>query len=220
MVAAGKGQRMKRSIPKQFISVAGKPIMIHAMEKFLLFDQEIEIVLVLNQDFVSMWEEIQQKYLPNVKISVSYGGKERYNSVSSGLDSIKNSEIVAIHDAVRPCVNIETIRRTFVAAEKHGSGIPVMPLKDSIRKIDGETSKVVDRSQFRVVQTPQTFNTKLIREAYKGPIAETVTDDATVFESCHGEVHLVEGDYNNLKVTTQEDLFFAETLLNKNSPSS
>lgn len=220
MVAAGKGQRMKRSIPKQFISVAGKPILVHAMEKFLLFDPGIEIVLVLNQDFVSMWEEIQQKYLPNVKISVSYGGKERYHSVSSGLDSIKKSEIVAIHDAVRPCVNIETIRRTFESAEKHGSGIPVMPLKDSIRKIDGESSKVVDRSQFRIVQTPQTFNTKLIREAYKGPIAETVTDDATVFESCHGEVHLVEGDYNNLKVTTQEDLFFAETLLNKNSPSS
>lgn len=219
MVAAGKGQRMLRSTPKQFIPVAGKPILIHSIEKFLSFDPDIEIVLVLNQDFVSLWEDIHQEYLPDIAVKVAHGGKERYHSVSSGLNSISKSEIVGIHDAVRPGVSVATIQRAFASAVKHGSGIPVVPLKDSIRKVEGAASEVVDRSQFRIVQTPQTFRYQLIKEAYKGPIAETVTDDATVYETCHGEVHLVEGDYQNLKITTQEDLFFAESLLNKNSPS-
>ncbi len=219
IVAAGKGQRMLQSLPKQFIPIAGKPILVHSIEKFLKFDPSIEVVLVLNEDYLTTWKKIHQEYLHKIAIEVAYGGKERYHSVSSGLDSVRSSEFVAIHDAVRPCVSIETIQRAFEAAGEHGSGIPAVPLKDSIRKVDEAHSEVVERSQFRMVQTPQTFRYRLIKEAYSGPIAETVTDDATVYESCHGEVHLVMGDYQNLKITTQEDLLFAETLLNKNSPT-
>ncbi|MEQ8552724.1 MAG: 2-C-methyl-D-erythritol 4-phosphate cytidylyltransferase [Cyclobacteriaceae bacterium] len=219
IVAAGKGLRMKQPLPKQFIPVAGKPILVHSIEKFLSFDPAIEIVLVLNPEYLEIWQEIKQQYLPKLDIEVTVGGIERYHSVAAGINAIKNSDIVAIHDAVRPCVSRATIQRTFDSAKKYGSGVPVVQLKDSIRKVDKGHSVVVDRSKFCMVQTPQTFNHQMIREAYQGPIANTVTDDATVYEAGHGEVKLVEGDYQNLKITTQEDLIIAEALLNKNSPA-
>lgn len=219
IVAAGKGKRMNQPMPKQFIEVAGKPILVHSIEKFLAFDPTIEIVVVLNPDYLDIWKGIKKRYLPDVRVEIARGGLERYHSVAAGIENINNSQVLAIHDAVRPCVSLATIQRSFDSAVTHGSGVPVVMLKDSIRKIEDGHSEVVDRSKFSIVQTPQTFNYQLIRDAYKGPVAENVTDDATVYEACHGEVHLVEGDYQNLKITTQEDLLFAEALLNKNSPT-
>ncbi len=213
IVAAGRGQRMKTSLPKQFLHIAGKPVLVHSIEKFLSFDPDIEIVLVLNDTDRAEWQKISQEFLSEVQVNIASGGKERYDSVRSGLDAIEKSEIVGVHDAVRPCVDVATIQRSFEAAKDYGSGIPVVALKDSIRKVMGDRSAVVNRGDFRIVQTPQTFDLQKIISAYEMPVSEGVTDDATVFEKAFGSVYLVDGDYRNIKITTSEDLFFAESLL-------
>ncbi|XOV91806.1 MAG: 2-C-methyl-D-erythritol 4-phosphate cytidylyltransferase [Bacteroidota bacterium] len=219
IVAAGQGKRMMSELPKQFLNVASRPILVHSIERFLDYDNRIEIVIVLNADHLPEWERIKEEYLPGISIQIAIGGKERFDSVKSGLDAIKTSRFVAIHDAVRPCVDQATIQRTFKAAKIYGSAIPVMPLKDSIRQLEGDTSKVVDRNNYRVVQTPQTFDYNKIAQAYRYPIDNSVTDDATIYQSHFGEIHLVDGNYENLKITTQEDLLIAEVLLNKKLPN-
>lgn len=213
IVAAGKGLRMKTSLPKQFLLVRDKPILVHSIEKFLAFDPEIEVVLVLGKDDHDKWNQIKEKFLPQNEIAVAYGGAERYDSVGAGLAAITKSDVVGIHDAVRPCVDLLTIQRTFKSAAAHGSGIPVVELKDSIRKIDGKASRVVNRRAYRIVQTPQTFNLKDIKNAYNNPIDQSVTDDASVYETAYGKVNLVEGNYENIKITTRVDLQLAEILL-------
>ncbi|MEP4532625.1 MAG: 2-C-methyl-D-erythritol 4-phosphate cytidylyltransferase [Cyclobacteriaceae bacterium] len=213
IVAGGSGSRMNQTLPKQFTRLHGKPVLVYTIEAFLTFDPEIHIVLVLPEAHFQTWKAIQNEFLPNVKLEMVVGGASRYQSVAKGLAQIK-SGLVAIHDAVRPCVDPKTIASSFDAASQYGSGVVAVPLKDSIREVDGAESKALDRSKYQVVQTPQTFQVEKIKQAFEAGEEPFFTDDASVYEYVLGEqVKLVEGDYRNIKITTPEDLEVAALFL-------
>ncbi|MEP1095725.1 MAG: 2-C-methyl-D-erythritol 4-phosphate cytidylyltransferase [Cyclobacteriaceae bacterium] len=205
IVAGGKGRRMNSTTPKQFLELDGKPILVHTLEKFLLAEP-IKIILTLPGDHFDEWKKIQRKYFASEEITVVVGGETRTASVLAGLNAVDGDGLIAIHDAVRPFVSVEIIERSFQFAYKFGSGITAVELKDSIRKKIGiDDSQFRDRSEFVLVQTPQTFQISKIKEAYQ-KMSDTFSDDATVFEMAGNKVKLVEGHYSNIKITTQEDL--------------
>ncbi|WP_424963231.1 2-C-methyl-D-erythritol 4-phosphate cytidylyltransferase [Ekhidna sp.] len=206
IVAGGKGTRMKSDVPKQFLPIDGIPIIILTIRKFFAYDQNIGVIVVLPEAHIKQWEAIRFQYFPDAKIQVTTGGITRSASVLSGLGLISEDGLVAIHDAVRPFVSTDTIRDSFEAAEKHGSGVAVVALKDSIRELEGTASIARDRSNYVLVQTPQTFDVKRLKEAYKKAGAGVFTDDASVFEVAGNVVSLVDGSYGNIKITTPEDL--------------
>lgn len=212
IVAGGKGLRMKQSRPKQFLMLHGKPVIVHTIEAFLKFDPAIFITLVIGKSSWNIWNDIHKEYLPGIKVTLAEGGETRFQSVKSGLETV-HSGLVAIHDAVRPLVSEDIIAASFKRAEETGSGIVMVPLKDSIRKKDGEFTRAEDRTHFFSVQTPQTFQVDLIKEAFAQEEVPTFTDDASVYEAAGMKVSLVIGDYKNLKITTPEDLLIAEALM-------
>lgn len=214
IVAGGSGSRMNQVLPKQFIEILGKPIMVHTIEAFLAYDPQIHIVLVLPEVHMTTWATIKNDFLPDVEVSVAHGGVSRFQSVKAGLQLIEDG-LVAIHDAVRPIIPIEVISKSFEIAEEKGSGIVMVPLKDSIRKKEGDTTIAKDRSLYYSVQTPQTFQVSLILKAFEQEESPLFTDDASVYESYGNQVEVVEGDYGNIKITTPEDLILAEALLSR-----
>lgn len=204
--------RMKQAVPKQFIKILEKPIVVHTIEAFFLYDPLINIILVLPQAHRSTWEEIHQQYLPHIQIAVALGGNTRFQSVKSGLQQVSDG-YVAIHDAVRPLVSAKTIASSFESAQNYGSGVAMVPLKDSIRQISNDHTKADDRSKFLLVQTPQTFRVSEIQKAFELKESSSFTDDASVYEAAGMTVLVTEGEYSNIKITTPEDLLVAETLL-------
>lgn len=206
IVAGGKGTRMKSKIPKQFLLFQKEPIIITTIKKFLSYDANISIILVLPKPYFKHWNELKTEYLPQTTIKITQGGATRTESVKNGL-SLVTEELIAIHDAVRPFVTPEIIHNCFNSAKKNGSGIASVDLKDSIRKIqkDGNSSSE-NRNEYKIVQTPQTFNTILLKEAYQKIKDQNFSDDATVFEKAGQKVFLVVGSYANIKITTPEDL--------------
>ncbi|WP_258105227.1 2-C-methyl-D-erythritol 4-phosphate cytidylyltransferase [Marinoscillum sp. MHG1-6] len=220
IVAGGSGTRMNLATPKQFLEIHEVPVVVHTIQAFLAYDPDISLVLVLPANHFDSWMLLKSSYLPDVKVQTAKGGETRYQSVKNGLELVKEG-LVAIHDAVRPCVTQEVIQKSFEAAERYGSGIVTTALKDSIRKADKEYSHAMDRSLFRIVQTPQTFQVDKIKEAFQGEEKEIYTDDATVYEHVLGEqVTLVDGDYRNIKITTQEDLQVAALFLETKKPQA
>ena len=213
IVAGGKGSRMQTDIPKQFIELRGKPVLMYTLEVFHQYDASIKLVLVLPFDQISFWEELCIKYSFNLPHVIVSGGQTRYYSVRNGLETINESALVAIHDGVRPFVSIQTIDRCFVQAEKNGSAIPVMDLEESIRQITEEGNQSVNRSSFKIVQTPQVFTTEIIKKAYNQHFSSLFTDDASVVEASGAKIYLVEGNKENIKITTGFDLELAETIL-------
>lgn len=214
IVAGGKGLRMGSSIPKQFLELNGKAIVLHTLEKFRKALPEAELFLVLPKAEFSRWTAIA-KGTEFESISIAEGGLNRFESVKSGLALIKGEGVVGIHDSVRPFVSLETIRTTFLKAEQTGAAVPVVDLKESIRKLGNGSSRSVDRSLYKVVQTPQCFQTSILRAAYQFPYQEIFTDDASVVEANNVPLSLVEGNYANIKITTTEDLVFGTSLLSK-----
>jgi 2-C-methyl-D-erythritol 4-phosphate cytidylyltransferase len=214
IVAGGSGKRMGFEVPKQFIKLAGKPILMHTIDKFYRFDPKIHIVLVLPFDHIETWNRLCSEYRFTIAHEIVPGGKERFFSVKNGLEKIDNKSLVAIHDGVRPLVGDEVIVNAFQAAEIHGGVIPVIPPSESIRKKDGNSGFPVNRDQFVLVQTPQVFKSDLIKKAYQIPFQEKFTDDATVYETAGHTIHLVEGNIENIKVTRPADLIFAESIIN------
>ncbi len=216
IVAGGKGERMGVDIPKQFIELEGKPILMHTLEKFKKADPTIEIILALPENQIDFWEELFSKYqLSNIPHQIVKGGKTRFHSVQNALKLVKEEGIVAIHDGVRPLVSEETIKRCFVEAEKKGNAIPVVEVVESLRHVtkqDGINHSVA-RSCYRLVQTPQCFKSELILSAYKQQFDNSFTDDASVVEVLGKVINLVEGNRENIKITTQEDLVIASALL-------
>ena len=212
-MAAGKGTRFKSPLPKQFLELNGKPVLLHTLEAFYRYSARIEIILVLPEDQFSVWLELTKKYSFNRKLTLQSGGHSRFESVRRGLEKITGEGLVAIHDGVRPLVTPELIGASFRNAAIHGSAICAIPLKESLRRMDASGTEAVDRSAFRLIQTPQTFQLSLIREAYKGQEFSDATDDATVLERAGHKVFLLEGRYDNLKITTPEDLVIAEALV-------
>ncbi len=214
IVAAGSGRRMGDKLPKQFLQIQGKPILIHTLEKFRYFDPEMEIVMVLAPAHRKWWEELAGSYEVSVGITLAEGGTTRYDSVKNGLKHIGPETLVGIHDAVRPLVSRGTLQRSYDAALHEGSGIPVIEMDESVRMLDsGDESVHMDRSRLRVVQTPQVFRSDRIKQAYLQPYNAAFTDDASVYESAFGAVTLVEGNRENIKITTPQDLQLASLLM-------
>ncbi|MFT6166092.1 MAG: 2-C-methyl-D-erythritol 4-phosphate cytidylyltransferase [Vicingaceae bacterium] len=203
---------MGATIPKQFIEIKGKAIILHTLEKFKEALPLAELLLVLPISEIPRWQEISNgTAFENIKIA--NGGDVRFESVKAGLSLVKSEGIVGVHDAVRPFVSIATIQSVFEAAERLGAAIPVVGLKESIRKVDADYSIAVDRCAFRIVQTPQCFDVNLLKHAYEQVFNTSFTDDASVVEAHGKKVSLVDGNYANIKITTVEDLKIGEALL-------
>ena len=213
IVAGGKGVRMGNDTPKQFLLIRNKPILMHTLEAFHRYNPDITLVLVISEHEQARWQDLCQQYSFFLEHKVVAGGINRSDSVRQGLDAIQSENgLVAIHDGVRPLVSTEIIAKSFAESEKQGNAVVSVPLKDSIRFDDGIENKALDRSQYRLIQTPQTFLLPLIREAYQKIGQLSLTDDASVLESAGHRIHLIDGDYRNIKITTQEDMLIAEAL--------
>ncbi|MFN4233736.1 MAG: 2-C-methyl-D-erythritol 4-phosphate cytidylyltransferase [Bacteroidia bacterium] len=217
IVAGGSGKRMGTTIPKQFLLLKSKPVLMHTIEQFYNYDFAIEIIVVLPQAQIAYWNKLCKEHHFKIEHTIVEGGSERFYSVKNGIEKLLNSGTVAIHDGVRPLVSIDTIKRTFTKAEKTGAAIPVMPVIESLRKIDGLNSFAVNRSQYVTVQTPQCFNIELIKKAYLQNFSSDFTDDASVVEKMGIKVALVDGNVENIKITSPLDLMLAELLLNSNN---
>ena len=214
IVAGGSGRRMERDIPKQYLDLQGKPLIIHTLEKFLQFDPGMKVVLVMASGHRKFWDVISISYDQSSGIVVAAGGETRYDSVKNGLQYIDDGLIVGIHDAVRPFVSPGTIARCYAAAGETGSGIPVMEMDESVRMIQFSNRSIhMDRLKLRRVQTPQVFKSEMIKDAYRQPFDPAFTDDASVFESQYENITLVEGNPENIKITTPTDLQLASVLI-------
>ncbi len=210
IVAGGKGLRMQTDISKQFIEIQGKPILMHTIEAFSHYDSSVQIIVVLPTTQIEFWAELCNKHGFRLPHQVVVGSESRFHSVKNGLEEIKIPALVAVHDGVRPLVSTETISRCFDKAEKYGAAIPVVDLVESIRQITINGSHSVDRSAYKLVQTPQVFDAEMLIKAYKQEFSPFFTDDASVVEAIGKEIHLVEGNCENIKITTTFDLVMAE----------
>jgi 2-C-methyl-D-erythritol 4-phosphate cytidylyltransferase len=213
IVAGGSGKRMGAETPKQFLELAGRPVLMHTIERFHKFDSSIEIITVLPENQLRFWSELQKRYDFNIPHTLVKGGTNRFMSVKHGLEFVSNKGLVAIHDGVRPLVKTETIQRCFDVAAKHGNAIPVTSPADSLRFIEDHSNAPINRMNVKQVQTPQVFDAALLKKAYKRTFDESFTDDATVVEKTGVKINLVEGNRENIKITNPEDLFIAQTLL-------
>lgn len=212
IVAGGKGTRIKSAIPKQFIELKGKPILLHTLDAFIRYSPNIRIVLVLPEDDFGVWENIRTKFKFEFPVQLQKGGESRFQSVRNGLQKVETG-LVAIHDGVRPLVSEDIIGASFRLAAIHKCAIAAVRLKESIRMTDQDNTKAVDRSRFRLIQTPQTFEVDLIKRAYEIKEDPSLTDDASVAERAGNIISLFEGSYENIKITTPEDLVVAEALM-------
>jgi 2-C-methyl-D-erythritol 4-phosphate cytidylyltransferase len=213
IVAGGAGKRMNSEIPKQFLIVAGKPILIHTFESFIKYSKDIKLTLVLPEPFIDFWKSMCKRFSFEAKHTIVEGGNTRFDSVRNGLKGIQDNSLVAIHDGVRPLVSKETLSRVFKKASETGNAIPVVKISESLRKINGEDSFFVNRREFRLVQTPQCFHAELIKQAYQQDFKEEFTDDATVVEALGTKINLVEGNTENIKITRPGDIKIATAFL-------
>lgn len=231
IVAGGKGLRLRGNIPKQFLALEGLPILMHTVGVFHAYDPSMPVILVLPAADFSLWKSLCQEHRFTLPVTLVEGGVTRFQSVKNGLNKVTGPGFVAVHDGVRPLVTPEIIAASFDVARRHRSAVASVPLKESIRELkDGHAgtsasetahlpqestghSVALDRTKFRLMQTPQTFDIELLRAAYALPEEETLTDDASVAERSGYTITLFEGSYENIKITTPEDLVVAGALL-------
>lgn len=206
---------MGTETPKQFLEIAGFPVLMHTINSFKAFDPNCEVIIPMPASHIDFWEQLCLKHSFNVKHKVVVGGETRFHSVLNGLNAIKATEgIVAVHDAVRPLVSQQTIKNSFEMANKTGNAVPVIEMTDSVRMIDELNSEIIDRNKLRRIQTPQMFEINLLREAYRQTFTESFTDDASVVETLGFIINLCQGNAENIKITTKSDLLIAEALIN------
>ncbi|RAV98292.1 2-C-methyl-D-erythritol 4-phosphate cytidylyltransferase [Pseudochryseolinea flava] len=213
IVAGGKGTRMGSALPKQFIAIDGLPILMHTINAFYAYSSTIQVILVLPQEDFSTWTSLCERHHFNRPVVLQQGGATRFQSVKRGLAKIEGDGLVAIHDGVRPLVSATVIDQSFRIAEKENSAVAAVNLKESIREVQQGGTKALDRTKFKLIQTPQTFKVALIKRAYEMEEDLQLTDDASVAERGGHSITLFEGSYDNIKVTTPEDLVFAEAYL-------
>jgi 2-C-methyl-D-erythritol 4-phosphate cytidylyltransferase len=213
IVAGGAGTRMGTDIPKQFLEIKGKPVLMHSMNRFFVFDENIKLIIVLPEHQIEYWNKLCVAHDYKVPHQIVIGGSERFYSVKNGLVLVPENALVAIHDAVRPLVSTNTIKTAFEAAAEKGSGIPAIALNDSIRQFEGENNFAVNRNDFKIIQTPQCFLSASILGAFKQEYKAEFTDDATVLESNGTMIYLTQGNVENIKITTPRDLVLAEALI-------
>lgn len=216
IVAGGKGLRMGSDIPKQFLPIGGKPVLMRTLERFREYSADLQIILVLPKTQQDYWQELCKKYKFDVKYQLANGGETRFHSVQNGLALIPDDAegVVGVHDGVRPFPSIEVIRNCYETARTKQAVIPVTPVVETLRHIP--TQKNVLRSDYCLVQTPQCFDIQLLKAANKQPYSESFTDDASVVEAYGHEVGMVDGNRENIKITTPFDLIMAEALLSSN----
>jgi 2-C-methyl-D-erythritol 4-phosphate cytidylyltransferase len=213
IVAGGSGKRMGAEVPKQFLELAGRPVLMHTIERFKTFSESMEIITVLPENQLRHWLELQKQYSFTVPQTIVKGGSTRFHSVRNGLKFVYAPGIVAIHDGVRPFVSIDTIRRCFSTAEKLGNAIPSISPIESLRIVTESGSRPVDRFHVKQIQTPQVFSADLIKKAYLQEYKPEFSDDATVLENTGEKINLVEGNRENIKITNPEDLIISKALL-------
>jgi 2-C-methyl-D-erythritol 4-phosphate cytidylyltransferase len=211
VVAGGKGLRMGGEIPKQFFLLKGRPVIMRTIEKFTQVYSDINVVVVLPSNQVDYWKSLCEEHQFTQAHSIAEGGKTRFHSVKSGL-ALASEGLVAVHDAVRPLVSEATIKICFAEAQKTGNAIPVIPINDSIRKVENDGNTLVNREQYKIVQTPQVFQTSILKEAFEQGYQESFTDDASVIEGNGIPVNLVHGNEENIKITRRSDLKMVEAL--------
>ncbi|RLD23691.1 MAG: 2-C-methyl-D-erythritol 4-phosphate cytidylyltransferase [Bacteroidetes bacterium] len=214
IVAGGSGSRMKSNTPKQFIAINGKPLLQYTIDRFFNWNPNIDLVLVLPETEINTWKNLVTKNKYSMNYRICEGGKERFDSVKNGLELLEN-DLIMIHDGVRPFVSNPTLDRCLETTNTSGSAIPVIPLVESIRKITPDGSQPVDRESLRLVQTPQCFKNEWIKKAYQQSYSVDFTDDASVVQKAGYSINLINGNRENIKITTPDDLKLAEYYFSK-----
>lgn len=212
ITAGGIGKRMGSEIPKQFIEICGKPILLHTLELFYHFDSSMELFITLPEDWKSYWNEILDKHNCTIPHQVITGGEERYHSIQNALQFC-SGKYISVHDGVRPLVSGSTLKKCFEALENYAAVVPVLNVKESIRQIENGTSHAVNRNEFKLIHTPQCFHASVLKDAYLQTFHERITDDASLVEANGVEIHLVESNEENIKITTPNDLKIAELFI-------
>lgn len=214
IVAGGSGKRFGSQVPKQFLPLAGLPVLMHTIQRFARHASTI--TLALPQSQIGYWHDLCGQYAFSIPVNIVAGGNSRFESVKNAIDSIhvNDEDIIAVHDGVRPLVSDKVINAVFEKAASSGSAIPAIHVTDSIRMLDNDGfSHAVDRNKLVAVQTPQAFNAKRLKEAYDVPFSESYTDDASVYEHSGNKIHIVDGDSRNIKITHPDDIAIAEKIL-------
>jgi 2-C-methyl-D-erythritol 4-phosphate cytidylyltransferase len=215
-VAGGTGTRMGSPLPKQFLTLNNTPILIHTLRNFFAFNRNFEMIVVMHHDYISFWKDLCLQFEDVPEHTVVAGGEERFHSVKNGIEAVSaDIQHIAIHDAVRPLVSHETLTRCFNTLNEHNAVVPAIPINDSIREVHGVLNKSVDRSLYKRIQTPQCFESSMLKEAYSKPFSPLFTDDASVVEANGHSVFLVEGNLENIKITSPIDLIVGESLTAK-----
>ena len=217
IVAGGSGSRMGAGIPKQFLELDGRPILMHTLENLHEMDGAMELILVLPEEEMDNWEQLCYKHEWQLPHKLVNGGSTRFLSVKNGLNEVKNAELVGVHDGVRPFVSSEVVKSCFKAASENGAAVPVVAIVQSLRMVEEGGSSAVDRSAFRAVQTPQSFKSEVLKNAFGKAERIDYSDDASVVEAAGDEIILVDGNPENIKITTPIDLELAQLIIDRQS---
>lgn len=212
ITAGGMGKRMGNNLPKQFLALQKSPILIHTILKFYNYDNSIQLILTLPENWISYWERTCAETNFDIQHEIIAGGKERYDSIKKAL-TLSKGKLIAIHDGIRPLVSTETIQKAFEMAEKKGNAIPIFPIKESVRFVENEKTHSINRNNYFLVQTPQVFERGLIKSAYEQDFQESITDDASLLEKTGKKIYVFQGNEENIKITTPLDLRIAEELI-------
>jgi 2-C-methyl-D-erythritol 4-phosphate cytidylyltransferase len=215
IVAGGSGTRMQSAVPKQFLLLNGLPVLMHTLNAFYSCQPQPNLILVLHEDYHSYWMHLCADHQFQLPYQLVGGGDSRYQSVKNALNLVPDEALVAVHDAVRPLITTAVIEEAYKQAAVQGAVVVAVKSRDSIRQVKHERSQSLLRDEIYLVQTPQTFKAELLKEAYKHPYHDAFTDDASVAEQAGHLIHIVEGSYQNFKITFPEDIAIAELLLNK-----
>jgi len=213
IVAGGTGSRMKGDIPKQFMLLNGKPVIDYSIEAFYDYDPDLQIILVIHPEYIEFWKHLCLEHKMSVPCKIVNGGETRFHSVKNGLECIETDGFVAIHDAARPMIDVGFVGQLFEEASVYGSAIPGIALNDTIRILEGNNSRQLDRTQLRAMQTPQVFKVSELKHAYLQAFQPLFTDDASVMQSAGYPLHLTEGRLENIKITLPKDIVVAELMM-------
>jgi len=213
IVAAGNGSRMNNQIPKQFLLLKNKPVLYYSIKAFLDAIEEIEIILVLPQEHIGKGQEIIDGYFDAAKFKITAGGRTRFHSVKNGLSLINGEAIIFVHDGVRCLLTKHLIHKCYESALEFGTAVPAIDCNDSVRVLTNNGSKIIDRKKVKLIQTPQTFHSKILLPAYSIDYKQQFTDEASVVEAFGLKVNLVKGENDNIKITTPQDLLLADIIL-------
>jgi 2-C-methyl-D-erythritol 4-phosphate cytidylyltransferase len=215
IVAGGTGSRLGGEIPKQFLLLGGKPLLMHSIEIFYQYDPTIHIIVAMHPAYTGKWTELCAESHFMIPHQLAPGGETRFHSVRNALALVSGNGLVAVHDAARPLATVDLVIRTFQSALEHGSAIPCIPVNETVRSVENGRVNLIDRASLRITQTPEVFDIALLRNAYEQPYCESFTDDGSVLEATGRRVHLVDGEPTNLKVTLPGDIEVAEVLLKR-----